>query len=182
MSQKEIPDSAIEIVAEHINSRSNKPHGIPPVGTESNIETPQIFEILPFGEIDDCDRRFYAIDGSYNSEEFYNGLAIAIYGAGYICFQHGKQVRMNSLDDPVILGQAYHPENILVTNEDHLSAIYDELQGKLPDWFVRVNILRESPASCRRPPPTIWRRRYRWQEHSWPGSLSCGFLLGICDS
>jgi hypothetical protein len=34
---------------------------------------------------------------------------------------------MNSLDDPVILGQAYHPENILVTNQVHLEAIYDEL-------------------------------------------------------
>ena len=34
---------------------------------------------------------------------------------------------MNSSDDPVILGQAYTPNNILVTNEDHLAAIYDEL-------------------------------------------------------
>ncbi len=127
MSRKEIPDSAIEIVAEHINSRSNKNYGINSVGDEANIEKPQIFEILPFNEIDKTERRFYAIDGSYNSEEFYNGLAIAIYAAGYICFQHGKQVRMNSLDDPIILGQAYHPENILVTNEDHLNAIYDEL-------------------------------------------------------
>jgi len=127
MSRKEIPDSAIEIVAEHINNRSNKNYGINSVGNESNIETPQIFEIHPFAEIDKTDKRFYAIDGSYNSEEFYNGLAIAIYAAGYICFQHGKQVRMNSLDDPIILGQAYHPENILVTNQDHLDAIYEEL-------------------------------------------------------
>lgn len=127
MSRTEIPDSAIEIVAEHINSRSSKNYGINSVGNESNIETPQVFEILSFSEIDKSDRRFYAIDGSYNSEEFYNGLAIAIYAAGYICFQYGKQVRMNSLDDPIILGQAYHPENILVTNEEHLSAIYDEL-------------------------------------------------------
>lgn len=127
MSQKEIPDSAIEAVARHINNRSNKNYSINTVGNEANIETPQIFEILPFGEIDKTERRFYAIDGSYNSEEFYNGLAIAIYAAGYICFQHGKQVRMNSLNDPVILGQAYHPENILVTNQDHLEAIYDEL-------------------------------------------------------
>ena len=132
MSRKEIPDSAIETVAQHINNRSNKNYGISSVGNEANIETPQIFEILPFGEIDNTERRFYAIDGSYNSEEFYNGLAIAIYAAGYICFQQGKQVRMNSLDDPVILGQAYHPENILVTNQDHLQAIYDELLTMKP--------------------------------------------------
>lgn len=127
MSRKEIPDSAIEAVARHINSRSNKNYGINPIGDDDNIEVPQIFEILPFGEIDNTERRFYAIDGSYNSEQFYNGLAIAIYTAGYICYQNGKQVRMNSIDDPVVLGQAYYPNNILVTNQDHLSVIYDEL-------------------------------------------------------
>lgn len=127
MTRKEIPDSAIETVAQHINSRSNKNYSINPVGNEDNIETPQVFEILPFDEIDNSDRRFYAIDGSYNSEEFYNGLAIAIYAAGYICFHHGQQVRMNSDNDPVILGQTYHPQNILITQDDHLSAIYDEL-------------------------------------------------------
>jgi hypothetical protein len=132
MSRKEIPDSAIEAVARHINTRNNKNYGINPVGSEDNIETPQIFEILPFDKIDDTDTRFYAIDGSYNSEQFYNGLAIAIYTAGYVCYQHGKQVRMNSLDDPIVLGQAYYPSNILVTNDDHLGAIYDELLGLEP--------------------------------------------------
>ena len=127
MSRKEIPDSAIEVVARHINERSNKPYHIPLIGIADNVETPQYFEITPFGEIDNTERRFYAIDGSYNSEQFYNGLAIAIYTAGYICYQHGKQVRMNSHDDPVILGQTYYPDNILVTNQDHLAAIYDEL-------------------------------------------------------
>ena len=127
MSKKEIPDSAIEAVARQINTRSNKNYGINPIGVEDNIETPQIFEIIPFNEIDNTDRRFYAIDGSYNSQEFYNGLAIAIYTAGYICFHQGKQLRMNSDDDPVILGQAYYPKNILVTNEEHLGVMYDEL-------------------------------------------------------
>lgn len=127
MSKKEIPDSAIEAVARQINERSNKPYQIPIVGIPENLETPQYFEILPFDQIDNVDRRFYAIDGSYNSQEFYNGLAIAIYTAGYICYQRGKQVRMNSSDDPVILGQAYYPENILVTNEEHLGVMYDEL-------------------------------------------------------
>ncbi len=127
MSRKEIPDNAIEAVARHINTRNNKSYGINPVGSEDNIETPQVFEILPFDEIDHTDARFYAIDGSYNSEQFYNGLAIAVYTAGYVCYHHGKQVRMNSHDDPVVLGQAYYPNNILITNEDHLGAIYDEL-------------------------------------------------------
>jgi hypothetical protein len=132
MNRKEIPDDAIEAVAQHINDRSNKNYGLNPIGSENNIETPQVFEILPFDEIDSGDRRFYAIDGSYGIEQFYNGLAIAVYTAGYICFQHGQQVRMNTLDDPVILGQAYYPENILVTNEDHMLAIYDEFLGLKP--------------------------------------------------
>ncbi|MFZ3376183.1 MAG: DNA double-strand break repair nuclease NurA [Chthoniobacterales bacterium] len=127
MSRKEIPDSAIEAVAQEINARSTKNHGINVVGNAANIETPQIFEILPFAEIDKTERRFYAIDGSYNSEEFYNGLAIAMYTAGYVCFHRGKQLRMNGLDDPVVLGQAYYPENLLVTNQDQLEAIYEEM-------------------------------------------------------
>lgn len=141
MSKKEIPDSAIEAVARHINERSNKPYQIPIVGLSENIETPQYFEILPFYQIDETDRRFYAIDGSYNSQEFYNGLAIAIYTAGYICYYHGKQVRMNNSEDPVILGQAYYPENILVTNEEQLGVMYDELLSmpvvqKLLDFWI----------------------------------------------
>jgi len=132
MTRREIPNNAIEAVARHINRRSNRNYGINPIGEEENIETPQIFEIVPFTEIDDTDKRFYAIDGSYNSEQFYNGLAIAIYTAGYLCYHHGRQVRMNSLDDPVLLGQAYYPENILVTNQTHLSAMYDELLSLKP--------------------------------------------------
>lgn len=128
----EISDNAIEIVAQHINERSNKNYGITPIGNLANIETPQIFEILPFDEIDDSNRRFYAIDGSYNSEQFYNGLAIAVYSAGYICYHRGRQVRMNGLDDPVILGQTYYPKNILVTNDDQLLEIYDELMTLPP--------------------------------------------------
>ena len=127
MSRKEIPDSVIETVARHINTRSNKPYGIPTVGNTDNIETPQIFEIVPFDQIDNTNNRFYAIDGSYNSEQFYNGLAVAMYAAGYICYHNGKQVRLNTIDDPVILGQEYYPENIIVTNRDHHLAIYDEV-------------------------------------------------------
>lgn len=144
MPRKEIPDSAIELVAKHINTRSNKNYGIPVIGHEENIETPQIFEIIPFDQIDDSDRRFYAIDGSYNSEQFYNGLCIAIYAAGYICFHRGQQIRMNSLDDPVILGKAYYPQNILITHQDHLIAIYDEFLTLEPVKGL-FDFLNESP-------------------------------------
>jgi NurA domain len=144
MPGKKIPDSAIEQVAKHINTRSNKNHGIPVIGHEGNIETPQIFEIIQFDKIDDSDRRFYAIDGSYNSEQFYNGLAIAIYAAGYVCFHQGKQIRMNSLDDPVVLGQAYYPQNILITHHDHLNAIYDEFLTLEPIKYL-FKFLEDSP-------------------------------------
>ncbi|MEK0193554.1 hypothetical protein [Microcoleus anatoxicus] len=144
MAGKQIPDSAIELVAKHINNRSNKNHGIPVIGHEENIETPQIFEIIQFDKIDDSDRRFYAIDGSYNSEQFYNGLAIAIYAAGYVCFHQGKQIRMNSLDDPVVLGQAYYPQNILITHHDHLNAIYDEFLTLEPIKYL-FKFLEDSP-------------------------------------
>jgi len=130
--RKEIPDNAIGIVANYINNRNNKNYGIPVIGTADNIETPQIFEIITFKDIDNSDRRFYAVDGSYNSEQFYNGLSIGIYTAGYVCYQRGKQLRMNDLDDPVILGKAYYPDNVLITNEDHLRSIYDELLSLMP--------------------------------------------------
>jgi len=71
--------------------------------------------------------RFYAIDGSKNSHSFYNGVSIGLYSGGYICFQSGKQIRMNSHDNPIVLGQIYTPENILITCDEHLLAIYDEL-------------------------------------------------------
>lgn len=144
MAGKQIPDSAIELVAKHINTRTNKDHGIPVIGHEGNIQTPQIFEIIQFDTIDDSERRFYAIDGSYNSEQFYNGLAIAIYAAGYVCFHRGKQIRMNSSDDPVVLGKAYYPQNILITNENHLNAIYDEFLNLDPVKYL-FNFLNDSP-------------------------------------
>ena len=127
MPGKEIPDTAIDAIARHINEKSNKTYHIPVIGNESNLETPQVFEIIPFDRIDNSDRRFYAIDGSYNSEQFYNGLSVGIYAGGYVCFHEGKEIRMNSSDDPVILGQAYYPQNILVTHPEHLNAIYNEV-------------------------------------------------------
>jgi hypothetical protein len=127
-----IPQKAIDSVAQHINERSTKSYEIPTIGNEANIETPQIFEIIPFDEIDNSERKVFAIDGSLNSPTFYNGVSIGLYRAGYVCFQSGKQVRMNEYDDPVILGKSYMPENILITCDDHRNAIYDELLTLAP--------------------------------------------------
>jgi len=132
MNPKTIPDNAIDLVAHHINERSNKNYSIPVIGNPNNPETPQIFEIIPFDKIDKIDRGVYAIDGSYNSQQFYNGVSIGIYNAGYICYKGGKQIRMNDIDDPIILGKVYYPQNILITNEEHLFAIYDELLNLEP--------------------------------------------------
>jgi len=132
MNQETIPDNAINLVAHHINERSNKNYSIPVIGNANNPETPQIFEIMPFDEIDKTDRSFFAIDGSYNSQQFYNGVSIGIYNAGYICYKGGKQLRMNDTNEPLILGKAYYPQNILITNEEHLFAIYDELLSLEP--------------------------------------------------
>ena len=125
--EERIPQNAIDAIAKHINQRNNTQYNIPIIGSESNPETPQIFEIMPFSEIDSVNCRWYAIDGSTNSHSFYNGVSIGLYRGGYISFQGGRQVRMNEHDDPVILGKAYTPENILITCREHLFAIYDEL-------------------------------------------------------
>lgn len=125
--EDKIPQSAIDSVAQHINQRNNKQYGIPTIGMPSNIETPQIFEIIPFDDIDKSNLKVYAVDGSKNSHSFYNGVSIGLYRGGYVCFHSGKQIRMNGHDDPIILGKSYVPQNILVTCEEHLFAIYDEL-------------------------------------------------------
>ena len=132
MRTDDIPEIAIELVAKYMNEKSSKNYQIPVIGDPSNPETPKYFEIISFDDIDDSNIRFYAIDGSYNSQQFYNGLSIGIYSAGYICFQSGKQIRMNDLDVPLILGKSYYPQNILITNEDHLFDIYDELLSLEP--------------------------------------------------
>jgi len=130
--EERIPQSAIDSIAEHINERTNRQYSIPVVGNVSNVETPQIFEIIAFEEIDRGGQRVYAIDGSKNSHSFYNGISIGLYRGGYVCFESGKQLRVNNHNDPVILGQSYCPHNILITREDHLFAIYDELLSLPP--------------------------------------------------
>ncbi len=130
--EERVPQSAIDSVAQHINQRNNKQYAIPVVGSPSNAETPQVFEIMPFDRIDDGNLRVYAIDGSQNSHSFYNGVSLGLYRGGYTCFESGKQMRMNDRDDPVILGKAYTPQNILITCDEHLFAIYDELLALSP--------------------------------------------------
>jgi hypothetical protein len=128
----EIPENTIEIVAKYINQKNNQPSSISVIGNEKNSESPHYFEIIPFEEIDNSEVKFYAIDGSYNSEEFYNGLSIGVYAAGYLCIHKGRQVRMNNLDDPLILGKAYYPNNILVTKDEDMFHIFDELLSMEP--------------------------------------------------
>jgi hypothetical protein len=132
MNKIEIQDETIEIVAKHINERNNRPSKIPIITIDGETETPHYFEIVPFNQIDNSKSNFFAIDGSYNSQEFYNGLSIGIYTAGYVCYNLGKQIRLNDLLDPVILGKRYFPENILITNDQHKEAMYDELLSLNP--------------------------------------------------
>ena len=132
MNKKDIPDEAIENVARHINERNNRPSKIPIITIDGETETPHYFEIIPFDQIDNSKFKFFAIDGSYNSKEFYNGLSIGIYTAGYVAYYEGKQIRLNETTDPVVLGKSYYPDNILITNEEHKVAIYDELLSLEP--------------------------------------------------
>jgi hypothetical protein len=127
LSYKDIPDETIQQVTQYINERSNKTYSIPPVGISANAETPQVFEIHQFTEIDKSTKRFYAIDGSYNSQEFYNGLSIAVYDAGYVCYQTGKPICLNNLDDPLVLGKIYYPDTILLANEIDYASMYEEM-------------------------------------------------------
>ena len=133
MNKKEIPEKTIDLIAQHINNRVNKPPELSSTTTvEGKTETPHYYEIIPFDEIDNSDRTFYAIDGSYNSQDFFNGLTIGVYTAGYIAYHKGKQVKLNNLDDPIILGKSYYPNNILITNDEHKYAVFEELLEMKP--------------------------------------------------
>jgi hypothetical protein len=133
MQIKDIPEETITAVTRYINNSNNRNYGIPIIGDPENIETPQIFEIVPFEQIDKSESRFYAIDGSYNSAQFYNGISIGLYSAGYICYFNGKPEKMNDQDDPVNLGQSYFsPNKLLVTSETDLYDMYEELFTIVP--------------------------------------------------
>src|SRR3990170_3995542 len=103
-----IPDDVISGVAAEIHSKTTKDYKIPVVGVPENLETPQVFEIMQFDKIDAQSFRIYAIDGSRNSHTFYNGVSLCFYQAGYVCFHQGQQARLNSSNDPVVLGQVFH--------------------------------------------------------------------------
>jgi hypothetical protein len=126
MSSFEIPENVIASVAAQIHAKTNKDYQIPIVGVLGNLETPQVFEIMPFSDIDQQPPRFYAIDGSRNSHSFYNGVSLAFYQAGYVCFQRGRQIRLNTGDDPIVFGKVFNGNKMLVLNEKDLSDIYDE--------------------------------------------------------
>lgn len=126
MSSFEIPDSVINATAQQIHTKTNKDYKIPVIGVPENLETPQVFEIMPFSDIDQQESRFYAIDGSRNSHTFYNGVSLCFYQAGYVCFHKGKQIRLNTTDDPVVFGRVFHGDKMLVLSEKDLSDIYDE--------------------------------------------------------
>jgi hypothetical protein len=121
-----IPDDVINGVAAEIHSKTNKDYKIPVVGVPGNLETPQVFEIMPFDQIDTPPVRFYAIDGSRNGHTFYNGISLCFYQAGYVCYHKGQQLRLNEGADPVVLGKLFHGTKMLVLNEKDLGDIYDE--------------------------------------------------------
>jgi hypothetical protein len=139
-----IPEEVIKNVAAQIHYKTNKDYHIPVVGTPDNQETPQIFEIMEFDQIDNQDSRYYAIDGSTNHHSFYNGVTLCFYQAGYVCFHRGVQVRLNEEDDPLILGKIYHGNKMLVLNEKDLFAIYDELLS-LPPVVALIIFFGGSP-------------------------------------
>lgn len=132
MNKNEISDNTIETVAQYINQRNNKPSKVPIVTIDEETETPHYFEIVPFDQIDNSPARFFAVDGSYNIQDFYNGLSIAVYKGGYVCYHLGKPVCLNDLNDPVVFGKSYEPNNILITNDEHKEAIYQELMEMEP--------------------------------------------------
>jgi hypothetical protein len=139
-----IPEEVIKGVAAQIHAKTNKDYHIPVVGIPENLETPQVFEIMLFDQIDSRDTRFYAIDGSVNSHTFYNGISLCFYQAGYVCFQKGRQIRMNNLDDPVVLGKIFHGTKMLVLSEKDLSDIYDEFLT-LPPIVALLKYFEDSP-------------------------------------
>ena len=73
---------------------------------------------------------------------------------------------MNSDDDPVILGQAYYPENILVTNEEHLGVMYDELLS-MPSVKKLLEFWNDSQENI-----------FPWKKEQICSNLSS--LLGFC--
>ncbi|MCD8739368.1 hypothetical protein LT679_02030 [Mucilaginibacter roseus] len=132
MSQTEITDQVIKVIAQEIDSRNNRPAKLSIVSVDDASESPHYFEIVAFDQIDKGKNIFFAIDGSHSSQEFYNGLSIGVYAAGYIGYYGGKQLQLNPENDSISLGKSYYPKNILITNEQHAHAVYDEMLALSP--------------------------------------------------
>lgn len=122
-----ITDEMIEALADSINERVNKSSTIPVDTIKGDSRSPNYFEIIPFDKIDSSDTKFFAIDGSYVSQEFQNGVGVALYTAGYVCYKSGKEIQLNDNDDILDLGKKYFPQNILLTNENDKRSILEEL-------------------------------------------------------
>jgi hypothetical protein len=169
MNPKEIPENAIVEVANAINNKVNKtPNLTSPVSVGDDCRTPQYFEIIPFGEIDNSDRNFFAIDGSYNYQEFYNGVCIGVYTAGYIGYNHGRQIKLNDNDDPVINGKTYFPNKLMITSDTDREDIFDELLtlepvkkfldflGNPTDWCSWASDLQKAKETITKNPSSLF--------------------------
>jgi len=169
MNPREIPENAIIEVANSINSKINKtPNLSSPVTVKDDSRTPQYFEIIPFEEIDNSDRNFFSIDGSYNFQEFYNGVCIGVYTAGYIAYNNGKQIKLNTSDDPVINGKTYFPNNLIMTGDNDREEIFDELLtlepvknlldflGNPSDWCSWASDLQRAKETISRNPSSLF--------------------------
>jgi hypothetical protein len=141
-----IPDDVIKDVAAQIHTKTTTDYHIPVVGSPDNLETPQIFEIMPFDKIDLEPARFYAIDGSRNGHTFYNGISLYFYQAAYVCFHEGRQLRLNDGNDPVVLGKLFHGNKMLILGEEDLTDVYDELLT-LPPVASLVAFFDDAPAN-----------------------------------
>ncbi len=157
MNPKEIPEEAILEIASAINSKVNKTSNLSsPVSVADDTRTPQYFEITPFSQIDNSERTFFAVDGSSNQQEFYNGVCIGVYAAGYLGYQQGKQTCLNDLNDALIKGKSYFPSRLMITSDRDKESIFDELLnlppvrnllaffGKTDDWSGWASTLEKT--------------------------------------
>lgn len=121
-----ISDEVISELAKFINAKNNTPYHISINTVENNATTPHYYEPIPFTNIDSSNRKYYAIDGSYNSQEFGNGLHIGLYCAGYVCFHKGKEIKLNNSNNPLLNGIKYLPNNVISTCDNDFKYILEE--------------------------------------------------------
>jgi hypothetical protein len=127
MSGFAVPDEVISQAGARISSLGSRNHCIPIAdGDASNLEVPHYFPTIPFAEIDESSTRFYAIDGSTSDVQFYNGICLGLYTAGYVCYKHGERILVGGDDDKFEPGKMYRPSRVLVTNDRDLELMYDE--------------------------------------------------------